>query len=288
MSYINKYNSINYDERNIFDKNIFNEENIFRRPRFINYDRIYNRFLTNHYPPLYYKNSSIEVDNLSKNKIFEEANKIYEDKDENLYEKRRPDEYENIYSLIKEKNYNNHNQDLKNDYFKNDFPLKEDRNQKIKESPSENEQNKNENYRYNPSYNNYHYNNNESDTINQNIKNYNNYKITESHYNKNNENQYNNNQRYLRNNSFCTYRDLNKEDINSFGAFDESSRNTKNKGYISPIITQIAKKNYLGDNPFTGKNQNLGPTTLKSNPIVYPINTYKIDLNRYKNKFSLN
>ena len=288
MSYINKYNSINYDERNIFDKNIFNEENIFRRPRFINYDRIYNRFLTNHYPPLYYKNSSIEVDNLTKNKIFEEANKIYEDKDENLYEKRRPDEYENIYSLNKEKNYNNHNQDLKNDYFKNDFPLKEDRNQKIKESPSENEQNKNENYQYNPSYNNYHYNNNESDKINQNIKNYNNYKITESHYNKNNENQYNNNQRYLRNNSFSTYRDLNKEDINSFGAFDESSRNTKNKGYISPIITQIAKKNYLGDNPFTGKNQNLGPTTLKSNPIVYPINTYKIDLNRYKNKFSLN
>ena len=288
MSYINKYNSINYDERNIFDKNIFNEENIFRRPRFINYDKIYNRFLTNHYPPLYYKNSSIE--NLTKNKNFEEAKKINEDEEENIYEKRRPNEYENIYSLNQEKNYNNHSQDLKNDYFKNEFHLKDDKNQKIKEGPSENEQNKNEkeNYQYNRSYNNYHYNNNKSDTTNQNIKNYNNYKITESQYNKNNNNLYNYNQRYLRNNSFSNNRDLYHEDINSFGVFDKSSRNTNNKGYISPIITQIAKKNYLVDNPFTGKNQNLGPTTLQSNPIVYPINTYKIDLNRYMNKFSLN
>lgn len=289
MSYINKYNSINYDERNIFDKNNFNEENIFRRPRFINYDRIYNRFLTNHYPPLYYKNYSIEFDNLTKNKNFEEAKKIYEDEDENIYEKRRPVEYENIYALNEEKNYNNHSQVLKNDCFKNEFILKDDKNQKIKEGPIENEQNKNENnYQYNRSYNNYHYNNNKNDTTNQNIKSYNNYKITESQYNKNNNNQYNYNQRYLRNNSFSNNRDLYHADVNSFGVFDESSRNTNNKGYISPIITQIAKKNYLVDNPFTGKNQNLGPTTLQSNPIVYPINTYKIDLNRYMNKFSLN
>lgn len=290
MSYINKYNPINYGERNIFDRNNFNDENIFRRPRFINYDKIYNRFLTNHYPPLYYKNSSIEVDNLTKNKNFEEANKIYGDEGENIYEKRKQFENnENIYSLNEEQNYNNHNQDLQNDYFKNEFPLKEDKNQKIKESSNEKEQNKNENYQYNRSYNNYHYNNNKSDTINQNIKNqnnYNNYKITESYYNKDNKNQYNYNQRYLRSNSFSNNRDLYKEDINSFGVFNESSRNSNNKGYISPIITQIAKKNYLVDNPFTGKNQNLGPTTLKSNPIVYPINTYKIDLNRYMNKFS--
>ena len=284
MSYINKYNSINYDERNIFDKNNFNEENFFRRHRFINYDKIYNRFLTSHYPPLYYKDSSveIEVDNLNKNKNFEEAHKIYEDEGENIYKKRK--QFENndyIYSLNEEQNYNNHNQDLKNDYYKNDFPLKEDKNQKIKESLNENEQNKNENFQLYRSYNNYHYNNNKSDTI-QNIKNYNNYKITESHYN-NNQNNYN--QRYLRNNSFSNNRDLYNSDINSYDAFDESSRKTNNKGYISPIITQIAKKNYLVDNPFTGKNQNLGPTTLKSNPIVYPINTYKIDLDRYMNKF---
>jgi len=290
MSFINKYNSINYDERNIYDKNNFNEENIFRRHRFINYDKIYNRFLTNHYPPLYYKNSSIEVENINKNKKFEEANKIYEDENENIYQKRKPDEYnENIYSLNEEKNYNNYNQKLKNDYFKNDFPFKEDKDQIIKDNLNESDKNKNEIYQYNRSYNNYHYNNNKNnknETTNQNIQNYNNYQITESYYNKNNKNQYNYNQRYLRNNSFSNTRDLYKSDINSFSVFNESSRNTNNKGYISPIITQIAKKNYLVDNPFTGKNQNLGPTTLNSNPIVYPINTYKIDLNRYMNKFS--
>ena len=290
MSFINKYNSINYDERNIYDKNNFNEENIFRRHRFINYDKIYNRFLTNHYPPLYYKNSSIEVENINKNKKFEEANKIYEDENKNIYQKRKPDEYnENIYSLNEEKNYNNYNQKLKNDYFKNDFPFKEDKDQIIKDNLNESDKNKNEIYQYNRSYNNYHYNNNKNnknETTNQNIQNYNNYQITESYYNKNNKNQYNYNQRYLRNNSFSNTRDLYKSDINSFSVFNESSRNTNNKGYISPIITQIAKKNYLVDNPFTGKNQNLGPTTLNSNPIVYPINTYKIDLNRYMNKFS--
>jgi len=290
MSFINKYNSINYDERNIYDKNNFNEENIFRRHRFINYDKIYNRFLTNHYPPLYYKNSSIEVENINKNKKFEEANKIYEDENKNIYQKRKPDEYnENIYSLNEEKNYNNYNQKLKNDYFKKDFPFKEDKDQIIKDNLNESDKNKNEIYQYNRSYNNYHYNNNKNnknETTNQNIQNYNNYQITESYYNKNNKNQYNYNQRYLRNNSFSNTRDLYKSDINSFSVFNESSRNTNNKGYISPIITQIAKKNYLVDNPFTGKNQNLGPTTLNSNPIVYPINTYKIDLNRYMNKFS--
>ena len=290
MSFINKYNSINFDERNIYDKNNFNEENIFRRHRFINYDKIYNRFLTNHYPPLYYKNSSIEVENINKNKKFEEANKIYEDENENIYQKRKPDEYnENIYSLNEEKNYNNYNQKLKNDYFKKDFPFKEDKDQIIKDNLNESDKNKNEIYQYNRSYNNYHYNNNKNnknETTNQNIQNYNNYQITESYYNKNNKNQYNYNQRYLRNNSFSNTRDLYKSDINSFSVFNESSRNTNNKGYISPIITQIAKKNYLVDNPFTGKNQNLGPTTLNSNPIVYPINTYKIDLNRYMNKFS--
>jgi len=290
MSFINKYNSINFDERNIYDKNNFNEENIFRRHRFINYDKIYNRFLTNHYPPLYYKNSSIEVENINKNKKFEEANKIYEDENKNIYQKRKPDEYnENIYSLNEEKNYNNYNQKLKNDYFKKDFPFKEDKDQIIKDNLNESDKNKNEIYQYNRSYNNYHYNNNKNnknETTNQNIQNYNNYQITESYYNKNNKNQYNYNQRYLRNNSFSNTRDLYKSDINSFSVFNESSRNTNNKGYISPIITQIAKKNYLVDNPFTGKNQNLGPTTLNSNPIVYPINTYKIDLNRYMNKFS--
>ena len=51
--------------------------------------------------------------------------------------------------------------------------------------------------------------------------------------------------------------------------------------YISPIITNIAKKNYMQNNPFSDKNIYLGPSALKSNPILYPIDTYKIDFNRY-------
>lgn len=51
--------------------------------------------------------------------------------------------------------------------------------------------------------------------------------------------------------------------------------------YISPIIAKIAKHNYLIGNPYTSKEENLGPSMLKNNPILYPINTYKFDFDRY-------
>ena len=62
---------------------------------------------------------------------------------------------------------------------------------------------------------------------------------------------------------------------------DESSRSSKNKGYLSPVITSIAKHNYLSENPYSDKNVDLGPSNLRINPIVYPIDSYRFDFNRY-------
>ncbi len=54
--------------------------------------------------------------------------------------------------------------------------------------------------------------------------------------------------------------------------------------YISAIITKIAKKNYLCQNPYTNKKEDLGPSMLQINPILYPIDSYKFDFDRYKKK----
>ena len=78
--------------------------------------------------------------------------------------------------------------------------------------------------------------------------------------------------------------DLNIKDMDNNRlrlSYDNIRRSYNNKGYVSPIIAQIARKNYLGNNPYTDKEQNLGPTMLKNNPILFPIDTYKFDFNRY-------
>lgn len=53
------------------------------------------------------------------------------------------------------------------------------------------------------------------------------------------------------------------------------------KEFISPVITKIAKKNYLSQNPYSAKKETLGPTMLQMNPILYPIDSYKFDFDRY-------
>lgn len=71
-------------------------------------------------------------------------------------------------------------------------------------------------------------------------------------------------------------------------------KNRKNKRifeenqYISPIIAKIAKHNYLIRNPYTNKEENLGPSMLRNNPIIYPINSYKFDFDRYIKGFHVN
>ena len=58
--------------------------------------------------------------------------------------------------------------------------------------------------------------------------------------------------------------------------------------YISPVIAKIAKHNYLMRNPYSDKEQYLGPSHLKNNPILYPISTYKFDFNRYIRNYHVN
>ena len=60
------------------------------------------------------------------------------------------------------------------------------------------------------------------------------------------------------------------------------------KQYISPIIAKIAKNNYLIKNPYSYKHEYLGPSTLKNNPILYPISTYKFDYNKYIRNYHVN
>lgn len=68
----------------------------------------------------------------------------------------------------------------------------------------------------------------------------------------------------------------------------KNKREIEGKKYISPIIAKIAKNNYLANNPYSDKNEYLGPSSLKNNPILYPISTYKFDFNRYLRNYYIN
>ena len=61
-----------------------------------------------------------------------------------------------------------------------------------------------------------------------------------------------------------------------------------NNEYISPVIAKIAKHNYLMRNPYSDKDEYLGPSRLRNNPILYPISTYKFDFNRYIRDYHVN
>ena len=61
----------------------------------------------------------------------------------------------------------------------------------------------------------------------------------------------------------------------------ELSENMCKNTYESPIITKIARQNYITHNPYTSKKVDLGLSSLKNNPILYPINSYKFDLRKY-------
>ena len=72
-------------------------------------------------------------------------------------------------------------------------------------------------------------------------------------------------------------------------SYDVKNKNNINgKQYISPIIAKIAKNNYLMRNPYSDKNEYLGPSALINNPILYPISTYKFDFNRYIRNYHVN
>ena len=79
-------------------------------------------------------------------------------------------------------------------------------------------------------------------------------------------------------------------------SYDKKRKNYLNKNidyienneYISPVIAKIAKHNYLMRNPYSDKNEYLGPSRLINNPILYPISTYKYDFDRYLKNHNVN
>jgi hypothetical protein len=61
---------------------------------------------------------------------------------------------------------------------------------------------------------------------------------------------------------------------------------SRDKQY-SPVKDNIARVHYLTENPYTNKNENLGNTQLKHNPVVYPIDVYNYDRLKNKNNFNM-
>lgn len=273
MSYINEYKSIingNNDIQNNYIRNN-SSKHIIKRNNFINYDKLYNEFLTSHYPPMYYKRFNTDNDYQSKNNINKLVN--YEDNNDKY---RYPQNYNN-YELLNKEGINNYNSNINNEnYYLNNNPILEEKiNKKQIQTPN--------NISFINPKENFHYNfyDNADGEDNRN------YQLTDNYINKydnriNNKLESDEDKLFdKRINNENTYNTINYNN-NRLGLSSDNIKETyRREGYVSPIIAQIAKKNYLSGNPYTDKKQNLGPTMLKTNPILYPIDTYKFDINKY-------
>lgn len=265
MSYINEYNSIRGYRNNRINNNYIrnNSEGSFKRNRFLNYDKIYNQFLTSPYPPMYYQRANRITPYQYQKKL-----NIARSGD-NYYQNNQSNEYNNL-KLINPKSINDYEQNTKinskNNYLEINPSFEEEKIKNIKSVGNEN----------------YHYKNEEYINQNQNINNRYDLSNHKNDIDMANSFDYTNQKQIL--NKINKRDDLNIKDMdnNRLGlSYDNIRRSYNNKGYVSPIIAQIARKNYLGNNPYTDKEQNLGPTMLKNNPILFPIDTYKFDFNRY-------
>ena len=274
IKYLNNYKNKSYKHSST--------DNIFQNKKGKSLHKIYNKFLVNPY--------------LVRNSRYRNAlNNINQTQDNN-------NRYKNIYDYInrkeeenkedkKEPIINNINEELNtplNNNFNHIFPNininKEDNmvnNIKSIRQNFLNETNKNKNQEEYKNYliNNINVNKNDESEFPK-IKN-NNFNIIERpiEYNINDRNDHND--IYFTNNNnklSLSYDVKNRKDI----------RNIIGNQYISPIIAKIAKHNYLMRNPYSYKDEYLGPTSLKNNPILYPISTYKFDFNRYIKNYHVN
>ena len=280
MSYINEYRLIN-NPKNESQNNYIrynSSEKIFKKNPYLNYDKIYNQFLTTPYPPMYYQRFIKNNENQYNIKIDKEINKkdIYDEDNNQLI----PPKNYNNFDILNQNRINSYNEkyNKRNNYLNKNPALEEELRRVERRTP----RNKILNPSLMNSNINYHYNNNimtENGDINRG------YQLTNDYNNRynntienteSNENEFINRRRI--NNNFNT---INKENNRLGFSYDSLKEIKRNERYVSPIIAKIAKKNYLGDNPYTEKQQNLGNSMLKSNPILYPIDTYKFDFNRY-------
>ena len=253
-------------------------EKIFKKNPYLNYDKIYNQFLTTPYPPMYYQRFIKNNENQYNIKIDKEINKkdIYDEDNNQLI----PPKNYNNFDILNQNRINSYNEkyNKRNNYLNKNPALEEELRRVERRTP----RNKILNPSLMNSNINYHYNNNimtENGDINRGCQltnDYNNRYNNTIENTESNENEFINRRRI--NNNFNT---INKENNRLGFSYDSLKEIKRNERYVSPIIAKIAKKNYLGDNPYTEKQQNLGNSMLKSNPILYPIDTYKFDFNRY-------
>ena len=279
MSYINNYNSITITPRNRIRHNYLrnSSEDILKRNNFINYDKIYNQFLTSPYPPMYYQRPVKEIENQYNLKQIKEKETLDDgsnnNNNNNNYQYNYPTEDYNELNLLNQNRINSYNTKNNDEYkYLNYNKTIEDekksilsRNKILNKSLLNNR-----NYHYND------YDRTENDDINNNINNINNQILNNNIHDKNSYDLNEKNLFHKKNNDIN-----NNRLVLSYDNIKNMRENNDNKGYVSPTIAQIAKKNYLGNNPYSDKEQNLGPSMLKSNPILYPIDTYKFDFNRY-------
>ena len=252
-------------------------DNIFNNKKGISLDKIYNKFLTN---PYLVRNSRY-INALNSINYTRDDTKYFIN---NNYDN-NPKSEEKNYENMKEKEITYDKSDELNNYLKyednhnNNFQnININKNENIIKTPKNirrqilNEDNKN---RYQEEY--------KSNQINnyKNIK----YPIINNNIN------YNKIERPIeyniiyKNNDNDMYYSNNKNKLSL--SYDVKNRKLEDQ-YISPVIAKIAKHNYLMRNPFTDKEQYLGPTTLKNNPILYPISTYKFDFDRYIRNYHVN
>ena len=276
-------------------------DNIFQTEKMINLHKIYNKFLVNPYliRKKRYQNALNDFNQKNNNYYlynYNNYNKTFEDKNEELKNKpfalNTPLSYELEHKSTYEDNHTN-NINFPNISDKNKKSLTQNDNivliPKIKEEKLDLDyKNRNkEIYKTNLNKNKF-YNgindvkgedNNIFPKIIQDNKRYNTIERP-IEYNIN----YNNNSNDIyftnNNNKLSLSYDINKK------------RNMRNyitgKQYISPIITKIAKHNYLMGNPYSDKDENLGPSMLENNPILYPVSTYKFDFNRFTKGYYIN
>ena len=288
MSYIN--DKLRDNGRNNYQASYLrnNSEKNFLKRNIVNYDKIYNKFLTSPYPPMYYQRSTIDSDNYYNNnyKEFKESPVFINDNNNdkynnnsnnynNNYQYRQVQTTNDLNALDGERNIirnNSFNKEYKNKLNENNYVNNNDDSFYENEMRRKQYAERNGNEKMNNDNINYHYNNELTEDKNI-IYNYNAKKPYES-----NEEKENFNKRY---NDKRNFNMMDMDNNNLYKSYDNTNERKRNPGYISPIITKIAKKNFLLENPYTDKEQSLGPSMLRNNPILYPIDTYKFDFNRY-------
>lgn len=252
-------------------------DNIFQKEKGESLHKIYNRFLISPYliRKSRYQNAlnTIDIDKVrfnnyynsinnnikKKEEIFEDRKEINQDKKNEFNEhlKYEDDKYINFPNIIKNQNEN----EIKNHNIRN-LILNEGNRNMYHEEYKNNLINKNEVFEF-PKIN-----KKDNNKIQRSIE----YNII---YKDNNNGMYYSNN----NNKLSLSYDIKKS--RNIKKFDKNQ-------YISPIIAKIAKHNYLMRNPYSGKDEYLGPSNLKNNPILYPVDTYKFDFNRYINRYHIN